>query len=180
MFPCCFQVTKPWHPSWKNFICRWICSLSTPLIINHEYTTVSMWSTLKGYRWHDYRYIVETQEIKSCVHRQLHYWWIHSPASLWALQTLSLLLVQPLSVQTITGPQPVWRLFVVHTHSIRSTHALCFIIYLNSSFPSETRSCRLGCRLFWGLPGRPEHPLHPPALPVHADVWGSHQRKHSS
>lgn len=28
------------------------------------------------------------------------------------------------------------------------------------------------------LAGRPEHPLHPAALPVHADVPGSHHREH--
>lgn len=47
-------------------------------------------------------------------------------------------------------------------------------------FPSETRSCFLGWTLCQRFPGRPEHPIHPPALPVHTDVWGSRQRKHSS
>ena len=47
-------------------------------------------------------------------------------------------------------------------------------------FPSETRSCCLGWTLCQRVPGRPEHSIHTPALPVHTDVWGSRQRKHSS
>lgn len=44
---------------------------------------------------------------------------------------------------------------------------------------TETRPRCLGCPVCQLFPGCPEHPLLSAAVLVHADVWSSHQRKHS-
>lgn len=50
---------------------------------------------------------------------------------------------------------------------------------LSGIFLSEARPRCLGRSVCQSVAGCPEHPLHPTALPVHADVWSPHQRKHS-
>lgn len=159
------NITKTSHPTWKTAARphRWLSTINT-----QQPSCVSLTAVKR--EWMTWLQIYRGDPRDELTAIKLHSLQTHLPA----LQTLSLLIVQPLCASTDWSTACLWSILTV-----LGVHVLCVWSFI-PLFLSETRSCRLGSQLCWGLTGRPEHPLHPPALSVHADVWGSHCRKHSS